>query len=401
MRRVAPSDSQKFMLFWVAFIAGIAVGSTIAISASLLFWLFGLWVILLLSGQDERIETACCLVLGVIGGLTIWQLTGGEAWVSTEFLKGIIVSIEEYRAVLIDRIFLFLPEPHGSLLTGILIGNRAKLDPDLLETFRTVGLTHLIAVSGYNLSILTSNIRSIFWPILGRRAIFVALAVIIIFVILSGAPPSILRAAVMASSLLVAQYLGRPSRSINVLVFAAGLLALLEPKIIFEIGFQLSLIATYGLIRLGPVIVSALERFGSIPETLRLIIGETVAATLVTAPLIAMYFDRISIVSPVSNLLVLPIMPLLMGLGIVGCLLLFLIPVLGQYLIQISWPLLEWIIWISGRLAALPYASRSLAMSDWVALAILGLIIIGTEILFHWWRRRTDEPELILRAVRA
>lgn len=398
--RGVPSDSQKLLLFWLLFVAGLATGSFVVISATLLGWLGALWLVLLISGQNERIEAACAGALGAIGGVLVWQLTNGEAWLPTEPLNSLLAAINRFRETLVDRIFLTLPEPHGSLLTGILIGNRTKLDPDLLEIFRTVGLTHLIAVSGYNLSILTSNIRSLLWPLLGRRSVGIAFGVIVIFVILSGAPPSILRAAVMAGSLIVAQYLGRPSRSINILVLAAGILALFEPKIIFEIGFQLSLAATYGLIRLAPVIVNSLERFGGLPESLRLIIGETLAATIVTAPLLVLYFDRLSVISPISNLLVLPIMPLLMGLGIIGCFFLFLVPAIGQYIIQLCWPLLEWIVWISQKLANVPYATSTVSASSWIALAVLGIIVAGSEWLFAWWRQRSPEIEMTLRSIR-
>lgn len=399
--RGVPSDSQKLLLFWILFIGGLGLGSQANISINVLAWLLVLWLALLLSGQDERVETVSAALLGVIGGLLVWQLTNGERWIPTEPFTGIFTSITRFRETLVDRIFLTLPEPHGSLLTGILIGNRTKLDPTLLDTFRTVGLTHLIAVSGYNLSILTSNVRSLLWPILGRRSVWVALGIILVFVILSGAPPSILRAAVMAGSLLVAQFLGRPSRSVNVLVLAAGILALFEPKIIFEIGFQLSLVATYGLIRLAPIIVGFLSRFAWIPESLQLIIGETLAATILTTPLLVLYFDRISIVSPFSNILVLPIMPLLMGLGIIGSMLLFTVPAIGHYLIQLTWPLLEWIIWISGRLAALPNASSTLSAQRWVIITALITLVIVCEWAFSRWRQRESDPEQILLRIRA
>ncbi len=399
--RSVPSDSQKLLLFWVLLVAGLVIGSRVVVPQILLAWLAGLWLVLLLSGQDERIETAAAGALGIIGGLLVWQLTGGEAWLPTEPFAAILSTINGFRETLIDRIFTTLPEPHGSLLTGILIGNRTKLDPDLLAVFRTVGLTHLIAVSGYNLSILTSNVRSLLWPLLGRRSVGIAFGLIIVFVILSGAPPSILRAAVMAASLLVAQYLGRPSRSINILVLAAGVLALFEPKIIFEIGFQLSLAATYGLVRLAPVIVGGLERFAAMPESLRLIIGETLAATIVTAPLLVLYFERLSLISPISNLLVLPIMPLLMGLGIIGCLLLFLVPAIGQYLIQLTWPLLEWVVWVSQKLAAIPHATSNVSATPWMAMTVFALMILASEWLFAWWRQRANDPEIITLSIRS
>ncbi len=381
-------------------LVGVVVGSHITVSITLLGWLGVLWLMLLLSGQDERIESVSAVALGFVSGLLTWQLSGGEAWLPTGMFAGFIATIEGFRALIVDRIFLALPEPHGSLLSGILIGNRAKLDPELLETFRIVGLSHLIAVSGYNLSILTSNIQSLARPLVGQRSIFISLVVIILFVVLSGAPASILRAAVMASSLLLAQYLGRPSRSLNFLLFAAGILALFEPKIVFEIGFQLSIAATYGLIRFAPIIISGLERFHKIPETLRLIIGETVAATLITAPLLILYFDRLSLVSPISNLLVLPIMPLVMGLGIVAALLLLTLPAIGQLLVLLTWPLLEWIIRVSNKLAALPHAATTTQLPEWATILLLVIIVIAIEVGAWRHKQRADEPEMSLPSLR-
>ncbi len=399
--RYAPSDSQKFVLFWVSIVVGTVIGSHISVPTTILLWVGALWLVLLLSGQDERIETVSVGALGISGGLVLWQVTGGETWFPLEALSGLVGWLERLRTAIIDQIFLALPEPHGSLLTGILIGNRAKLDPELLDTFRTVGLTHLIAVSGYNLSVLTSNVRSLLWPLIGRRALFVAAAVIVAFVVLSGAPPSILRAAVMAGSLLLAQFVGRPSRSVNILIFAAGILTVFEPKIVFEIGFQLSVVATYGLVRLGPIVVDWLSRFQRLPESLRLIIGETLAATIATAPLLVLYFDRLSLISPISNILVLPIMPLLMGLGIVGCLFLWIIPSVGEYLIHICWPLLEWIVFSSTKLAALPHATLTTAIADWVVIGAAASMIVAIEVGFFYWRRLSRDSDKFLQMVRA
>lgn len=389
------SRSQKFLLFWLALIVGIVIGSRIIVPVPTLLWLTGLWVVLLISGQEERVELTSITLAALLGGMAIWQLTGGEPWIGTGPIQSLITKFQEFRDTITDRIFLSLPEPHGSLLTGILLGNRIKLDRDLLNTFRTVGLSHLIAVSGYNLSVLTVNAQALLQPWLGRRAVYLSLLLIIAFVILSGAPSSILRAAIMASTLLVANYLGRPSRSLNILIFTAGVLAIIEPKILFEIGFQLSLAATYGLIRLAPIIVTALERFPKLPEMLRLIIGETLAATLITAPILIAYFERLSLVSPVSNLLILPIMPLLMGIGIVGVLLLLLIPSIGRLVILLCWPLLEWIIQVSRRLGALEHAVTPAALPVWVVIGLLVILVVAIEALNYRWQQR--DPGLAIK----
>lgn len=393
------TPSQKFLVFWLFFLFGTAIGSRLSVPFHHLLWFAGLWLLLLISGQPEKVEAIALSFSALFLGILLWHLTGGETWISSQFLTPLVSKLTAFRDSLIDRIFLTLPEPHGSLLSGILLGNRVKLNADLLETFRVVGLSHLIAVSGYNLTILTANAQALFRPLIGRRAIFVSAVLIVVFVILSGAPSSILRAAVMASTLLVASYLGRPSRSVNILVFTAGLLTLFEPKILFEIGFQLSLAATYGLIRLGPLIERPLRRF-RLPEWLRLIVAETLAATVLTAPILIAYFERISVVSPLSNLLVLPIMPLLMGLGIIGALLLLVLPAIGQYVVWLAWPLLHWVVFVSTRLGELNFASAEAQLSGWVTIGVLALVVVGLETTHFVMKKRGKDPVMELEPIR-
>jgi ComEC/Rec2-related protein len=383
--------SRKFLLFWVLFLAGLAVGSRFSLPMSSLLWFAGLWLVLLVSGQDERIELTSLIALGFLGGMVVWSLTGGEAWLKLAALEKISQWLVALRATVIDRLYMSLPEPHGSILTAIMFGNRVRLNYDTLEMFRVVGLSHIIAVSGFHLSILTANLQTLFRPLLGRKVIFVALAFIFAFVIITGAPPSILRASVMAGVLLLAGYIGRPTRSVNVLLLAAGVLAAFEPKIIFQIGFQLSVAATYGIIRLSPMIQWALRR-ATVPEILKGVISQTLAATISTAPLLVVYFERLSIVSPLTNLLVVPLVPLLMAIALVAVLLLLAVPTLGEYFALLTWPLLEWVVQVSRYLGSLPFAATDAHLSSWgVALIILAMIS-SLEILSVRFRRLASLP---------
>ena len=356
------------------------LGSYFELPIYLIIWFAVIWLIVFASGHEPIVEFMAISAFGLALGFLIWQLTGGEAWFNLAWLEKLSAGLTTLRDTIVDRIFLALPEPHGSLLSGILFGNRLKLDAELIEQFRVVGLSHVVAVSGYNLTILALNLRSLFRPMLGRRTIYLSMAVILLFVLISGAPASILRAAVMAALLLSAEIIGRPSRGVNILIIGAGLLALFEPKIILEVGFQLSLAATYGLLRLSPLIAQALESL-KIPGVVRNILAETLAATILTAPIIITYFERLSLISPVSNLLVLPIIPLLMGLGLIGSLVILFSPIIGGYLLLLTWPLLEWTIRLSAYLASLPYSTTNLAFNGWVAAALTLMIITLTELL--------------------
>jgi ComEC/Rec2-related protein len=374
------TNSQKFLVFWLILIAGLVIGSKISLPISLLVWLTALWWLIFLSGQEGQIELWALGLSAGLFGVLIWQLTGGEAWLKIPGIDTISQVLFSWRDRVIDQFFLALPEPHGSLLAGILFGNRVKLDRDLIKIFQTVGLSHIIAVSGYNLSILTANIQSLLRPVIGRKSLLVAAVVIVAFILLSGAPTSILRAGVMSAAILIAQAIGRPSRSINILVLAAGLLAVFQPKIIFDIGFELSLAATYGLIRLGPVIEFAL-RFSRLPKPVIAVVSETLAATLLTTPIIIAYFERLSIISPIANLLVVPLLPLVMGLGLVAAVVIFIWPLAGRLLALLTWPILQWIIGLSTVISRQSFASTNVVLPIWGIITLIAVMVIGLELV--------------------
>lgn len=376
------TPSRRFALFWLALIAGTIIGKLVPMESTTLLWLFILWAIIAISGQKEAIEIFAGAVSATMLGAWLWQVTGGESWLNLNWLGGVSAHLLTWRDELIDRMFYTLPEPHGSLLAGILLGNRLKLDESLLEIFRIVGLSHLIAASGQNLTILTANARTILQPALGRRSFFAALLVVAVYIILTGAPASILRAGLMISLVLLGQYLGRPSRSLNGLILAAGLLTIFQPKIVFDIGFQLSLAATYGLIRVSPMVKRLIPR--SWPDGLSGVISESLAATLMTTPLIVLYFERLSLVSPVINLIVVPTIPLLMALGLITSMILFVWPLLGQVAVWLTWPILAGIIYLSEQASSLPYAATDLTLPALAIISFMALLFFASEYLS--WR---------------
>ncbi len=381
------TPSRTFLLFWLALFGGLVLGTQITLSLTLLFWLTALWGIIAFSGQEKTMEIPALVFCALGLGLIIWQLTGGETWLHIGWLGSVGDYLTGLRDGIADHIFAALPEPHGSLLVGILFGNRVKLDPTLVKNFQIVGLSHVIAVSGYNLTILGANLRTLLRPILGRKALYFVLAIILLFTLMTGAPASIVRAAIMASLAVVAELLGRPNKSINILVVAAALMAVFEPKIIASIGFQLSVAATYGLLRLSPIIKPYVMKW--LPELLATIISEGAAAILMTAPLIIFYFGRLSVISPITNLLIVPLIPLLMGLGLTGCLLLFIVPAVGSFFIQICWPILALIIAVVNYFASLSWASIDAAMPLAGTTMVMTAVILGVE----YWRLRLYRVE--------
>lgn len=276
-----------------------------------------------------------------------------------------------------------LPEPHASLVLGIILGLKRALPEALQEALQTTGVSHIIVVSGYNISIIIRGLlrtRSL-W---GRQlALIFSLLAIFVLVIITGAEASVIRAGLMGSLLVLALGVGRIYQADRILLVAASLMILQSPKILrFDIGFQLSFLATLGLIYLSPV----LEKwFRKLPDFLsfRTNLASTGAAIIFTLPVLIYYFDRISIAAPVVNVLILWTVPYIMALGALAGLLGIVFLPLAQIITWFLWAFLEYVIWLVEFFARLPLASVAAEIP-------IGLVIIyyGFIIYLLWrWRK--------------
>lgn len=199
-------------------------------------------------------------------------------------------------------------EPGGSFLQGILLGDRSGIPDSLAESFRRTGTSHVLALSGYNISIILGMVVAV----LGRKPLMVALAILTVglFVLLVGPSPPVLRAALMGSLLILAQTLGRPALAVRICLITAAMILVLTPWALrYDVGWQLSFLATLGILWMaGPLA----DRMRRLPGVLREPLAVTVAAGLFTAPIIALTFGTTSLISPLTNLLVVPLIPWLM-----------------------------------------------------------------------------------------
>ncbi len=206
-----------------------------------------------------------------------------------------------------------LPEPEAALAKGILLGDRSGIPRDLTDDFNRAGISHLVAISGANVTIVAGMVvGSLAWLIGRRRASLAAMAVVLFFAVFVGAEPSVLRAAVMGVFMLGAGVAGRPGSALSAVVFAAALLTLAEPLAVDDVSFQLSFAATLGLVLLeGPLraaLASVLARVA--PAALVAPVAEnlavTAAATLAVLPITVATFARVSLVALPANLLAVP-----------------------------------------------------------------------------------------------
>ena len=206
-----------------------------------------------------------------------------------------------------------LPEPHASLVAGIVFGARVGLPPELKAAMSATGTSHLTAVSGANVAIVAGALTLLTTRLVGRTsAAAVAMAGVWLYTLMVGAPPSAVRAATMASFALAAFGLGRQPDAIVGLVVAVAVLLGWDPGLAADLGFQLSVAATAGLVLLMPTF----ERWlGWLPGAVRGHVAMAIAAQVATLPIVIGTFQRISLVSLPANVLAAPTIPPLMALG--------------------------------------------------------------------------------------
>jgi competence protein ComEC len=201
----------------------------------------------------------------------------------------------------------YLPEPHGSLAAGLLLGGSGQLDPDFRLQLQRSGLAHLVAIDGYKQVIVAAALGTVFVRAFGVRLASVPILLGIAgYTLLTGAHPSAVRAALMVGLALLAALTGRVADPLTSLLLAVLGMGLLEPRILLDVGLQLSLSATLGIILLWPRLRRQLR---GIPGWIAEPAGLTLAVTLATLPVMLSVFQSVSLVSPLAHVLAVPLLP--------------------------------------------------------------------------------------------
>ena len=250
----------------------------------------------------------------------------------------------------------YLREPASALAKAMLLAARREMPSDLRDMFSRTGLSHVVAISGLHIAIIVYILQSFLYLLgLSRQQVFFGIVIILLsYLFLLGFPSSAVRASLMVGFVMLGPFLGRPTTSINSLLLAAIILVSFNPLVIvYDIGFQLSFLAVLGLLWY----VNWWQRILKfIPNVFKIreMISVTLAAQMFTWPLIVYYFHILSIISPIANIFILPLLPAVLILSLLLSLFGF-IPFLAQV---IAWPLfilLKIIVVTTTHLAQIPF----------------------------------------------
>ncbi len=321
-----------------------------------------------------------------------------------------------------------MPEPSAALLTGILLGDDRGLPPNLKQAFADTNTAHIIAISGFNIAVLIGVLTYVFRrpttalqarvltsPSAGivprilaaltqHLATVLIILILILYTLLVGASASVVRACIMGALVVIALELGRQSWAFNALAISAFVMSLLNPYVLWDVGFQLSFLATLGLLIYAPRMQNRIEgwlkervsdsRARQIVEFLKDAFIITAAAFLVTAPLIVVYFHRLSLIGFLTNLLVLPIQPFVMLLGGAATLLQMasnalqgipfvglIIGALAQVFAWGAFVCLQYTILVVQATAAIPFGSFEVNRIDApLVIAFYAVLFVGTRL---------------------
>jgi competence protein ComEC len=321
------------------------------------------------------------------------------------------------REKLADSLSSCLPGPQGSLAQAILLGLRGSLPETLVQSFYNTGTTHLIAISGLNLTIVLGIVLSLSIWLLGRRNryyIWISLAFIWLYTLLTGLPATMVRSAVMGSAFLLAELLGRQRNGLPALSLAAVIMLAVDPLVLRDVSFQLSFLSMLGLVMISPSLIkfsSPAEEAGNryllwLRKAAVVSFGTTLAAILATLPVTAMNFHSFSLVSLPATFFAMPAFPGIMVTSMLTAAAGLIWHPLGLITGWVTWLFLSYFLLIVNVFSAVPSAVvTGLSLQPWHAaayyagLALTILAIFKRDSVRQAWERLANSFQRLLSAV--
>jgi len=249
----------------------------------------------------------------------------------------LLKKLRQVREKLTDYFLKNLPYPYSDLLAGIVWGVKSDLGDQLTNQLRKTGTLHIVVASGYNLTVSGEKpIRYLAYLIGRRPAVLIGFLFIWFYISLVGWQPPVVRAGILLSVILVGQLVGRKLSQLRGLLFTVWLMLIFKPDLITSISFQLSFAALLGIV-IGEKVFSFFKRIPIIGKS----VAETLSAQLLVAPIISYHFGSLSVLAPLTNGLILVLIPYLTWGGISAILGSFL-PPLGRFILLFTYPILWW-----------------------------------------------------------
>ncbi len=319
----------------------------------------------------------------------------------------VLAAIYAFRARALAVVRQLWPDPEGALLAGILLGEEQGIAPRVQQAFRDTGTAHIIAISGFNITILAGLFMALFGRWWGyRRGALAAGAAILAYTALVGADAAVVRAAIMGLLALFARTIGRRQDVFRTLAFTALVMALLSPWVLWDVGFQLSFAATLGLVLFADPLTAGFVRLVArlLPpptaERLAGPVGEfflfTLAAQITTLPVTAYHFRRLSLVALLANPVILPWQPAVMLLGGAAVLLGLAWLPLGKVAALLAWPFTAFTVRAVEWFGAWPVTTVTLG-----SFGLLQVVLYYGLLLWIVWGLRGERPAGQRRAIPA
>ncbi len=306
----------------------------------------------------------------------------------------IMTVLESMRLNVTAMVQRLYPEPVAGFVQGLLSGSKGvQIQPALWEALRRTSTAHLIAVSGYNITIV-ANAISVFlaWFTVPRKWIWlIASVVITAFTIFVGAPASAVRAAVMAFLIVVAKRFSRQTSTRIAFALTLAVMLMLNPSSLrFDLGFQLSFLAAFGILYVEPIFSRSFRpglREKTARDEIAGVVRETLAAQLMVFPILLYRFGTVSLLGVAANMFVLPFIPFVMAIGCVSIALGYAFFPFGQIVSWLALPIFRYALWIILFFSSLPAAAvDGIRVSAYAVVAYYACFALW---LWYTSRRRT------------
>ncbi|MEA2064997.1 MAG: ComEC/Rec2 family competence protein [Patescibacteria group bacterium] len=273
----------------------------------------------------------------------------------------------------------------SQILSAMLLGYKKNIPTGLRDKFSQAGISHIIAISGAHIAIIIFIVMSLLinFGLWRKQSFYLTIILIWIFIILIGAPSSAARAGIMATIIMIGVNIGRINSAINILTLAAALMLLINPFLLFnDIGFQLSFLAVFGIIYLSPIFNLWLKKFSEFNGIKKILII-TLSAQIATLPLSIYYFGKLPILSPLINLIIVPLLAIILFLGFAIILFGFIYLPVAKIIGIIEWLILNLLIKITYFFTSLPFSYLTIEKINFAWILISYIIIISGFIFIN------------------